>query len=346
MKLFESRIIRLLLTLLLLLFCLFSFYTLQNQLTTQNDATLTEEGLAITEASMAITDDNLVITKENLSVIDKEWIPKSYAPPNQATLDAIERNTIREKYGQRRPVKVLLMVVVNSGMMEYTLNWIASLKETGQDDRFLVFAIDQGVVDTMTSQGYGQQVTLIPSDWFHLPLESKFALWKSNAYLPITHAKTLVVERLLYLGVTVWFTDVDIVFLSPHIRQAMVLQMGDKDMVFSQEIDQRVINSGFYMIKPTQTSREFMGLVVQAQDETDTLTQQKVMNKVLRKVFAKDFLNTPFRLLDMLLFPNGCDYFRKNLPTKFGLKPFMLHANCLIGSKKKDALTKEGMWYI
>lgn len=285
---------------------------------------------------------------------DKNWKPPKYTPPPQDTMLAIESNLIIEPVldSKGKPTKkesrVLLTAVVNSGMIDYTMNWIESLKRTNQDDKFLVFAIDQGVVDELTIRGYGNQVTLIPQDWFHVPLASDFALWKTNDYRPITHAKSLIVERLLYLDVTVWFTDVDIVFLSPHIRSTMLLKMSERPnthMLFSQEVDQRTINSGFYMMKPSAVTKQFMSYVVKEQDKPNALTQQKVMNSVLKSMFKRDLAAGPYRLLDMLLFPNGKYYFRMNLPKKLGLQPLMVHANYLIGDKKKQALKKAGLWY-
>ncbi|KAI9472054.1 MAG: nucleotide-diphospho-sugar transferase-domain-containing protein [Benjaminiella poitrasii] len=267
----------------------------------------------------------------------------------------VEQETIKQydakeqkKITKKQQLNVLLTAVVNSGMLDYTYNWIESLKRTNQDDRFLVFAIDQGVVDGLTKKGYGRQVTMIPNDWFHVPLASDFALWKSSDYRPITHAKTLVVERLLYLDITVWFTDVDIVFLSPHIRETILTQMAQRpntDVAFSQEVDYRTVNSGFYMIKPTIVTKQFMGRVIQAQDATEVLTQQKVMNSVLKSMFPRDLLHSPYRLLDMMLFPNGNYYFRMNLPLKLGIQPLMVHANYLVGDKKKETLIKAGLWY-
>ncbi|KAF1801872.1 glycosyltransferase family 77 protein [Mucor lusitanicus] len=285
------------------------------------------------------------------------WEPKKYDPPPPETMMAIMNNVISEKekpsrlnsYSKAQEKKILLMAVVNSGMIDYTLNWIESLRLTRQDDRFLVFAIDQGVVDELASRGYDRQVTLIPNDWFHVPLASDMALWKSNDYRPITHAKSLVVERLLYLGITVWFTDVDIVFLSPFIRQTLLAQMAQRPnthMIFSQEVDQRSINSGFYMMKPSKITKQFMDQIIQGQDATETLTQQRVMNSVLRQMYPRDLTKSPYRLLDLLLFPNGNYYFKMRLPKRLGIQPLIVHANFLIGDKKKSALKKAGLWYI
>ncbi|CAO3655824.1 unnamed protein product [Mucor fragilis] len=295
--------------------------------------------------------------KPTNGTFDSNWQPKKYDPPPPETLMAIMNNVITQKekpskinlYTKAQEKKILLMAVVNSGMIDYTLNWIESLRLTKQDNKFLVFAIDQGVVDELTLRGYGRQVTLIPNDWFHVPLASDMALWKSNDYRPITHAKSLVVERLLYLGITVWFSDVDIVFLSRSIRQTLLIQMAQRPnthMIFSQEVDQRSINSGFYMMKPSKITKQFMDQIIQGQDATETLTQQRVMNSVLRQMFPQDLTKSPYRLLDLLLFPNGNYYFKMGLPKRLGIKPMIVHANFLVGDKKKSALKEAGLWYI
>ncbi|KAI8971955.1 nucleotide-diphospho-sugar transferase-domain-containing protein [Mycotypha africana] len=285
---------------------------------------------------------------------DPTWQPLLYDPPPEETLMAIKRNIIVEeeipKPGKEpQTYNILLTAVVNSGMIDYTLNWIESLRRTQQDDKFLVFAIDQGVVDALTEHGYGAQVTLIPDSWFHVPLISEFARWKSDQYRPITHAKTLVVERLLYLDVTVWFSDVDIVLLSPNIRPLMLSLMAQRpytDMIFTQEVDHRTVNSGFYMMKPTMLTKQFLHQIVIEQDKTEKFTQQKLMNEVLKVMFPRDIVASPYRLLDLLLFPNGNFYFRMNLPQRLGIQPLMVHANYLIGDSKKNSLKEAGLWYI
>lgn len=294
---------------------------------------------------------------------DSKWKAKKYPPPSKQLLEVIMSNVLSH---QKRIIKsdplgkknstetsnkdVLLTAVVNSGMINYTLNWIESLKRIDQDDKFLVFAIDQGVVDHLTSRGYTKNVILIPEEWFHVPLAPTFALWKSDDYRPITHAKTLIVERLLYMNIIVWFSDVDIVFLNPHILDAMLVQMSDRPnthMLFSQEVEHRTVNSGFYMMKPSRITKQFIAKIIEEQDKPNNqLTQQKIMNRVLKAMFPRDYEKSPYRLLDLLLYPNGKYYFRMNVPKRLGFKPMIVHANYLIGGEKMASLAKAGLWFI
>lgn len=149
-----------------------------------------------------------------------EWIPKQFDNPEPDIMSAIERNIRKESKD-----RILLTAVANSGMSEYTLNWIASLERTGQSDRFLVFAIDSELTTILQEAGYGDHVVTIPNTWFHKALSSEFSKWLQDGYTPITHGKTLVVERLLYLDITVWFSDIDLVFVSDAIYSYLVQKL-------------------------------------------------------------------------------------------------------------------------
>ncbi|KAI7875244.1 nucleotide-diphospho-sugar transferase, partial [Mucor mucedo] len=235
-------------------------------------------------------------------------------------------------------------------MMNYTLNWIEALKRTDQNKKFLVFAIDQEVVDVLTHKGYEKNVILVPKEWLKVPLSSDFTLWKNEDHRPITHAKTLIVERLLYMNIIVWFSDVDIVILSPHILDAMLVQITDRPnthMLFSQEVEHRTVNSGFYLMKPSKITKQFMARIIEEQDEpSNEFTQQKIMNRVLKAMFPRDYVKSPYRLMDLLLYPNGKYFFKMDLPTRLGFNPLMVHANNSTGDIKEASLIKAGLWFL
>ncbi|CAO3687398.1 unnamed protein product [Umbelopsis ramanniana] len=253
---------------------------------------------------------------------DLIWKASEYPLPSQSIVQAIKNNFIDETQ------RTLLIAVVNHGMLEYTLNWIESLKRT-EIEKYLVFAIDQELVDELTDKGLGEHVVLIPEEWRHVEISGDFAKWKSNNYVPITHAKTLIVERLLYMDITVWFSDVDIVFLNPSIYDHILWNMKnrkDVHMVFQQETRQTTINSGFYLMRPTLVTKRVLGRTIDLQDRHGDLTQQRVLNIVLGNM-NQDYRTSPWLLLDFMQFPNGNIYFGSNLPTKLGFEPMMVHAN-------------------
>lgn len=281
----------------------------------------------------------------------KDWKPKTWGRLEEKIEKAIQDNVriAKNKGGEER---ILLTAVANQGMAEYTLNWIESLKKTGLDNKFLVFAIDQEMVETMKKHGYGKQVVLIPQNWFHTELSDEFEAWLSDGYTPITHSKSLVVERLLYTGVTVWFSDVDIVFTSPSIYDYLLMKLNSRkqtETLFSQETEQKIINSGFYIMRPTDTNKRILAASIYIQDsEADKVpqvTQQRAMNRVLDDLNL-NYQTSSIALLDLTLFPHGRMYFDLNIPTKYGMTPMMVHANYRKGDNKKKDLQKFGLWYI
>ncbi|GAB5592590.1 hypothetical protein Unana1_07490 [Umbelopsis nana] len=269
------------------------------------------------------------------------WEERKYDPPSQHILNAINDNFLEISE------RTLLIAVVNHGMLEYTLNWIESLKRS-DISKYLVFAIDQELVNAMTEFGLADHVVLIPDEWRHVQLSGDFAKWKTTGYTPITHAKSLIVERLLYLDVTVWFSDVDIVFTSAHIYRHLMWNLKSRKevhMVFSQETQQTSINSGFYIMRPSDISKRVMGRTIDIQDRIPKLTQQRVMNRVLSGM-NQDYRSSPMLLLDFMLFPNGHIFFGSKLPTSLGYEPMMVHANYRVGDAKKTSLQQVGLWYL
>ncbi|ORX53942.1 hypothetical protein DM01DRAFT_1335796 [Hesseltinella vesiculosa] len=284
---------------------------------------------------------------------DEDFIPKEFDPPS-AEMEAkikknARKNVIKRKGQKPREEFILLTAVVNSGMADYTLNWIESLKRTKQDDTFLVFAIDQELVDILTEHGYGDNVVLIPGDWFHQKLSAGFSKWEDKSYGPITHAKSLVVERLMYMDITVWFSDVDIVFLSPSIYEYLLMKMNSPrkkttEMLFSQETEEEILNSGFYIMRPTITSKRVLADSIHIQD-TEQVTQQRAINRIIDDLDL-NYQHSKVATLDLSLFPHGRMYFERNVPTKYGMDPMMVHANYRVGDNKRISLQKADLWYI
>lgn len=282
----------------------------------------------------------------------KDWKPKNWGRLSSEIEQAISDNVRIASNGKKGTERILLTAVANQGMAEYTLNWIESLKKTGLDDKFLVFAIDEEMVKTMEKEGHGKHVVMIPQDWFHKELSGKFEEWLSTGYTPITHSKSLVVERLLYTGVTVWFSDVDIVFTSSSIYDYLLMKLNSRkqtETLFSQETEQKIINSGFYIMRPTDLNKRILDASIYIQDteakKIPEVTQQRAMNRVLDDLNL-NYQTSSIALLDLALFPHGRMYFDRNIPTKYGMTPMMVHANYRKGSNKKKDLQKFNLWYI
>ncbi|KAI8584409.1 hypothetical protein K450DRAFT_219742 [Umbelopsis ramanniana AG] len=296
--------------------------------------------------------DNEVDDDSHSQLLDYKLITsnKSVSAPNADMMAMIDNNILDSKNN------VLLTAVANSGMANYTLNWIESLKRC-DIDKFMVFAIDSELVETLSAAGYENNVIAIPDDWFHTPVSNSLISWGNmHDYLPVTASKSLVVEHLLYLNITVWFSDVDIVFLSPNIYEYLLHKFRIRpatDALFQQRgiKDNNDINSGFFIMKPTDLMKHIISTSISVQDEDNAkykkskLTQQRAINRVIQSLNI-DFYTSPLVLLEMELFPVGNVYYDMNIPMKYGFNPLMVHGNFRDGAEKEVALRKAGLWYI
>ncbi|KAI9305510.1 nucleotide-diphospho-sugar transferase-domain-containing protein [Cunninghamella echinulata] len=274
---------------------------------------------------------------------EEEFTPKEFEPISKPIQDIIKKNLMKHKKDN-----ILLTAVANGGMADYTLNWIASLERTKLSKKFLVFAINQELTDILTEKGYGDHVVNIPQEWFHQKLSGDEAKWLSKEYLPITHAKSLVVERLLYMDVTVWFSDVDIVFTSPAIYDYLMMKLDSRkttEMLFTQETEQKILNSGFYIMRPTLAAKRVLADSIVITDKEPKVSQQRAMNRIIDDMNL-NYQNSKIALLDLALFPHGRMYFERKVPTKYGLEPFMVHANYRIGDEKRKSLQGADLWYL
>ncbi|GAA5802617.1 nucleotide-diphospho-sugar transferase-domain-containing protein [Helicostylum pulchrum] len=279
---------------------------------------------------------------EEEETANKPWIeiPDTLPAPPKELLKKINANLLEDR--------ILIIATANYGMRNHVYNWIESLHRTGQE-KFLIFCFDQKLYDHLSLTGYGDRASLIPDIWFHQQVEAEFKTYFSQEYRVITHSKTLVVQQLLYLDINVFFSDVDIVWLRPRIVEYVntFLQIRpETHVLFQQEgFNQQEINSGFYLMRATIEMKQLLAETIRIQDTVEGKTQQGSMNDALNNL-NMDLRTTCVVLLDVLHFPNGFVYYTHDLPNKHGIKPFIVHANYLIGEDKKQKLIDSDFWYI
>ncbi|KAI7887415.1 hypothetical protein K492DRAFT_121262 [Lichtheimia hyalospora FSU 10163] len=245
-------------------------------------------------------------------------VPESLPKPSTQVLAKIEAN--------RREDNVLVIAAANYGMRDYLYNWIESLERTQQDKQYLVFCLDDKLYQHMTAAGYQDHATQVPES------------------CAITHAKTIIVQQLLYLNTTVLFSDVDIVWLRPGtVDYIMSLDPNQElDAIFQLEgAYDHEVNTGFYLMRPTYTMKRFLAQTIYLQDTSpDKVTQQVIVNRII------DSVADQIALLDVNFFPNGKIYFDTNIARARGVNPYILHANYRVGAQKKDELASRGLWYL
>ncbi|KAG1474593.1 hypothetical protein G6F56_000278 [Rhizopus delemar] len=278
-----------------------------------------------------ICDNELVIQEDEAPTNEQSVnINIKFPPLPQETMDKINKNLLKNR--------ILVVATANYGMRNHVYNWIESLKRT-KETNFIIFCLDEKLYEHLALTGHKDRAAKIPETWFHQAVEDDFSLYFSETYRIITHAKTLVVQQLLYLDITVFFSDIDIVWIRPHIvdyMDALMQIRPQTGVLFQQEgVDQREVNSGFYLMRPTDLTKRLLAETIVIQDTDKKLTQQGAMNVALNKLDL-DVRTTSVVLLDLLHFPNGHIYFNLDLPRQRGIQPYIVHANYLASVKKKN----------
>ncbi|KAF7732326.1 hypothetical protein EC973_005222 [Apophysomyces ossiformis] len=267
-------------------------------------------------------------------------VPDSFLPPPKTVMDKINANLNDDR--------VLIVATANYGMRNHVYNWIESLNRT-KEDKYLIFCFDEQLYEHLVAAGYGAHASQVPVSWLHQDVEAGFEEYYSVKYRVITGAKTWVVQQLLYLDVTVFFSDVDIVWMRPRLREYVHTLMDirpETHVLFQQEgVDQKIVNSGFYMMRPTDTMKRLLAHTIYLQDNHPTMTQQAAMNAALDHM-DMDIRTSSVVLLDVLHFPNGFVYFTHDLPRRHGIEPFVVHANYLVGDDKRQKLKDHNLWYL
>ncbi|OZJ01525.1 hypothetical protein BZG36_05651, partial [Bifiguratus adelaidae] len=229
----------------------------------------------------------------------------------------------------------------------YVHNWMISLEQTGHK-KYLVFCLDDGLYHHLQRTGYGDHATTVPAEWFQRSVAAGFSDYWAPTYPAITHTKTLIVQRLLYLGYTVLFSDVDIVWLKPRVVDFLRGRLSIREetqVLFQQEgYSQTTVNTGFFVMRPKDTMKKLLAETIHLQD-SGQYTQQAALNVALNSL-DMDLRSSSVVLLDVFLFPNGHAYFLNDVPQKFGVEPYLTHANYLVGADKRNALIKHNLWYV
>ncbi|CAO3595549.1 unnamed protein product [Absidia cylindrospora] len=259
--------------------------------------------------------------------------------------------------------RTLILTVANYGMRHHVYNWIQSLERT-HEERYVVVCLDQALYNHIYKAGYGNHAFVIPASWSHYSVSNELVNYPSHDYRMITFTKTVVVQHILHLDISAFYSDVDVVWKRPrardYVRKLMDIREGNTHVLFQQDDEkQQQVNTGFFLMRPTPVMKRFIAdtIYIQEQKEKalwDTMnrddqlmatTQQAAMNEALSRMNL-EIRTSHVVLLDLFLFPNGHSYFFKRYHDVLEIDPFIVHANYLIGNDKVDKLKEHGLWYL
>ena len=278
---------------------------------------------------MVGADEKEAIEQRLPSMKDEDW--------EAETIRLVEKNKIDDKY--------IIIAVANNGHREFTLNWIASLKRNNYH-KFIVFCLDSMLYEAIAERSLSANAVVVPRKWLHGPIFTEEVLWGTERHRLLTHIKVIVAQKLLEWGHTVVFSDVDLVWLNPNIIAHIEYVSENADVAHMLDfVDD--MNSGFYLAKPTPFAKSLF------QEAIEILKQfggnahdQGAFNGAMQSGMNRKYSKHFYRL-DKLMYPNGEVNFLLGLNKKMDIRPMIVHANYVVGAKKKkEILESQGMWYI
>lgn len=244
--------------------------------------------------------------------------------------------------------KCTIISISNYGFRNFTLNWIRSL-ERNNYTKFVVISLDNELVDFLTINGYKNRTAIVPPKWLEFNLTKSVAEFSKFEYNLITQSKVHIHLNLLVNNVTFLMSDVDIVWLSPHLVEYIEFTVYHSyaHIAFSQDIVYRKLhfNTGFMYVIPTNFTIDlFTNWAEEQRKNIKNSIDQFVLDRILSQNKHNDNRMLP---LDKLLFASGYVYFHAKINQRFSIKPLMVHANYIIGvNKKKNFFESNGLWYL
>lgn len=230
-------------------------------------------------------------------VIDGQDIPlielnQSIPAPNEATMTIIKNNL--------HYPKTLLLTIANYGVRHYVYNWIHSLEKT-DEHRFVIVCLDIYLYKHLVKAGYKDHAFIIPKHWQYYATDAIDRKGKGNNHLKkegildhqsqdyrlITFTKTSVIQHILNLDISAFYSDVDVIWNRPrtreYVRTLMDIRGGKTHALFLQEgLQQQEISTAFFLMRPTPFMQRFISDAIFIQQQHEIDYQQSIINSLTK----------------------------------------------------------------
>lgn len=228
---------------------------------------------------------------------------------------------------------VAAITLTNTGYVQYTLNCLKSIKNTGEKLKVQCYCIGGEGAKILESEGYS--CTQIGGD----EDESKFQIFRSGKWSNVVFHKFEIIHLNLLTHDYVLITDGDIVYERKGIVDYLLENIAGNDVLCQSDTmddrDSTQLCSGFMFIRKTpDTIRLFHPSNVEPFKDIIGWGDQTYVNKISTELNVKR--------LPLDLFPNGKYYFKHHET----IRPYMIHFNWLTGNEKIASMKKYGKWCI
>ncbi|CAO3632742.1 unnamed protein product [Cunninghamella blakesleeana] len=290
--------------------------------------------------------------------------------------------------------KTLLLTIANYGVRHHVYNWIHSLEKTNEHC-FVIVCLDIYLYKHLVKAGYKEHTIIIPKHWQYYATEGidrkgngmdkkeEIIDHQSQDFRLITFTKTTVIQHILNLDFSAFYSDVDVIWNRPRtrefVRTLMDIRGGNTHALFlQQDFQQQEISTAFFLMRPTPVMQRFISdaIYIQQQHEIDyqqsiittslnnessssttttttmdnnnnnqRMTHQLALNKALSNLNLET-RSSHIVLLEVFHFSPLDDSFQQLLRDKLFINPYIIHANSLVGKEKIEKLKENGLWYI
>ncbi|XP_033624960.1 UDP-D-xylose:L-fucose alpha-1,3-D-xylosyltransferase 3-like isoform X2 [Asterias rubens] len=196
-----------------------------------------------------------------------------------------------------RPV---VLATTNKAFLDFTENWLESIKRVGTKPRILVVAEDEETQRFL----YGRpDVHVVISEGFKIPAHK--LEWDSPIYNAMVNKRPAYIYQLLEKGHHVLFSDVDTVWL----KEPFQFLDGEFDIAVEEDQHKPYIAycAGFVYFRCTEKTKEFVKEWLRRLHESQTsISDQVIMNKML---IEEKLPGLRKKVMSSQIFPNGKLYF-------------------------------------
>ena len=259
-----------------------------------------------------------------------------------------------------------VIAFTNYGMLNMTLNWLASLESVGISacvpllicfDSLSYAALKKWSLNAflVTHETY-LQLGLAPTN-----ISSELTRFGTQEYTKVVQLKMLITEFIVLQRVPHIFSDVDVVLWNAKPRNAF----DDMIDILNNRRDQRGISmliqederingfsslcTGFFIIRPTAEIQNLFRQVTQAMATDDGKGNQASFNKVCYQLNCQRYTEIlpPLHYMSGLAFATAANATQSTSIHRWtGEVPYMIHANYLVGDEKEAMLRSFGLWLL
>ncbi|ORY81276.1 nucleotide-diphospho-sugar transferase-domain-containing protein [Leucosporidium creatinivorum] len=243
------------------------------------------------------------------------------------------------------PAGNVMLAFATGNYLAVTRNFVHYVRTAGITN-FLLVAMDQAAVDYAKEEGIPyyayideEVAKLGGSDSYH-----------SDGFRRVVNRRCKIISTSLRAGFHILQSDLDVVWLKNPFpfffngNYDYEIQ-SDGRTGFSEHDPaapfREFVNSGIFYARGIPKMADFYDLLIDKVSKNPDRREQHLLNTIVEE----NLLGVRYRILNPLLYPNGFQYFSRDISNRAGVQPFCIHNNWVDGKHTKEYRFRElGMW--